>query len=171
MPWAIARQTPTYPQMGQFEQALADFNRAIAMDEKDAWAIASRGDTYRLMGSKSSAADFDRAIALESSDRYLYGRALTYRAMGRKREDIDLATPSMGRSEDRGEISRRLAQQAESGLVLLCFRRPFGGTKPYQALSLPVSRTQARSAMEDLNDYLQLFPADDTSVAGDRSSM
>jgi hypothetical protein len=32
--------------MGQYESALADFTRAIELDEKSAWAIASRGETY-----------------------------------------------------------------------------------------------------------------------------
>ena len=36
--------------MGKYEQALADFDQAIALDAKDAWAIASRGETYRLHG-------------------------------------------------------------------------------------------------------------------------
>ena len=97
---------------------MADFDRAIALDQKYAWAIARRGETYRLLGSTSrrwptstapspsirrylghlpprrdlpadgqyeqAPADFDQAIALDSSDWYLYGRALTYRILGQE---------------------------------------------------------------------------------------
>ena len=33
--------------MGRYDEALADFNRAIELDPSDAWAIGSRGQTYR----------------------------------------------------------------------------------------------------------------------------
>ncbi len=52
--------------MGEYDEALADFDRAIELDEKYAWAIARRGETYRLMGKYAEAlADFDRAIELD----------------------------------------------------------------------------------------------------------
>ena len=55
--------------MGKYEQALADFDHAIALDEKDASAIASRGETYRLMGKYEQAlTDFDHAIQLDEKD-------------------------------------------------------------------------------------------------------
>ncbi len=49
--------------MGKFEDALADLSRAIELDDKDAWAIANRGETYRQMGKFEDAlADLSRAI-------------------------------------------------------------------------------------------------------------
>ena len=36
--------------MGRYEEALADFNRAIELDPDDAWAIGSRGQTYQADG-------------------------------------------------------------------------------------------------------------------------
>src|SRR5438045_1219504 len=69
--------------MKRYEEALADFDRAIALDEKYAWAIASRGEIYRLMKRYEEAlADFDHAIALnEKSDWYRYLRAQVYLAI------------------------------------------------------------------------------------------
>ena len=69
--------------MGKYELALADFDRAIGLDEKDAWAIASRGETYRLMGKYELAlADFDRAIGLDEKDAWaIASRGETYRLM------------------------------------------------------------------------------------------
>ncbi|MBE2202474.1 MAG: tetratricopeptide repeat protein, partial [Anaerolinea sp.] len=85
-----------------YEAALADLDRAIELDEKEAWAIANRGETYRLMGNYEAAlADFDRAINLYGKyprviwiiinrvfgmgRRYAYAiahRGVTYRLMG-----------------------------------------------------------------------------------------
>ena len=69
--------------MGKYEQALADFDRAIDLDEKMAWAIAERGETYRLMEKYELAlADFDRAIDLDEKMAWaIASRGETYRLM------------------------------------------------------------------------------------------
>ena len=55
--------------MERYDEALADFSRAIELDPGNAWAIASRGETYRLMGRYDEAlADFNRAIELDPGD-------------------------------------------------------------------------------------------------------
>ncbi len=74
----------TYGQMGQYEQALQDFDRAIQLDDKYAWAIANRGVTYRLMGQYEQALqDFDRAIQLDDKNAsVIANRGETYRRMG-----------------------------------------------------------------------------------------
>ena len=42
-----------------------DFNQAIELNPQDQWAIASRGETYRLMGHYDNAlTDFNHVIAL-----------------------------------------------------------------------------------------------------------
>jgi tetratricopeptide (TPR) repeat protein len=51
--------------MDRYEEALADFNRAIDLNPSHAWAIASRGQTYQAMDRYEEAlADFNRAIDL-----------------------------------------------------------------------------------------------------------
>ena len=50
MRWAIAERGETYLLMDRHEEALADLNRAIDLDDEDPWAIAERGATYRRMG-------------------------------------------------------------------------------------------------------------------------
>jgi tetratricopeptide (TPR) repeat protein len=78
--------------------------RAIALDEKSAWAIAQRGETYRLMGRYDEAlADFDRVIALEKEADWVVGsRGEIYRLMGRYDEalaDFDRAIALNERDE------------------------------------------------------------------------
>ena len=68
---------------GRFDDALADFNRAIELDPGLAWAIGSRGETYQAMGRYDEAlADFNRAIELDPGRAWAIGsRGETYQAM------------------------------------------------------------------------------------------
>src|SRR5262249_10904011 len=74
----------------KYEEALADFNRAIESDEKDAWAMGNRGETYQLMEKYEEAlADFNRAIELDEKDAWAMGnRGLTYQLMGKYEEAL-----------------------------------------------------------------------------------
>jgi tetratricopeptide (TPR) repeat protein len=54
--------------MEQYPEALADFNRAIELDDKDASIFADRGLTYQLMKQYLEAlTDFNRAIELDDT--------------------------------------------------------------------------------------------------------
>ncbi len=74
----------TYGLMGKNYDALRDFDRAIALDETMARAIASRGTAHLLIGKYDEALrDFDRAIALDEKDAWaIASRGETYRLMG-----------------------------------------------------------------------------------------
>jgi tetratricopeptide (TPR) repeat protein len=75
--------------MERYDEALADFNRAIELDES-AWKLASRGRAYQAMGRYDEAlADFSRAIELDpGSALALCSRGNTYQAMGRYGEAL-----------------------------------------------------------------------------------
>ncbi|WP_375476369.1 tetratricopeptide repeat protein, partial [uncultured Nostoc sp.] len=65
-PIALGWRGETYRLMKRYPQALKDFDRAIQLDPKSAWAIANRGETYRSMERYAKALqDFDRAIQLD----------------------------------------------------------------------------------------------------------
>src|SRR5947208_7400131 len=66
--------------MGRYQEALADLNYAIELDQESDWKFSERGDIYFLLGRNQEAlADFDHAIALdEKEDWYRYCRALIY---------------------------------------------------------------------------------------------
>jgi tetratricopeptide (TPR) repeat protein len=90
--------------MGRYEQALADFDKAIELDPSYDWAIAHRGETYRQMGRYEEAlADFGKAIELDPSYHWaIASRGQTYLQMGRYEQalaDLDKAIeldPSSG---------------------------------------------------------------------------
>lgn len=66
-----------YRQLVRYDEALADFTRAIDLDPKADWAIASRGVTYRQMGRyKDALTDLTRAIDLAESGWTYYQMAL-----------------------------------------------------------------------------------------------
>jgi tetratricopeptide (TPR) repeat protein len=109
--------------MGQYDEALADFDRAIALDDTLAWALACRGETHRLMGQYDAAlADFDRAIALD--EKFAWALACcgeTYRRIGKY--DAALADFDRAIALDekfawvfgtRGETYRQMGQYAEA---------------------------------------------------------
>ncbi|MCI0338947.1 MAG: tetratricopeptide repeat protein, partial [Acidobacteria bacterium] len=77
-------------------KALADFNRSIKLEAKDAWAIAQRGSTYRSMEQYEKAlADFSRAIELDAEDTTAHlSLIVCYRKLGRMeeyRQQIEIA--------------------------------------------------------------------------------
>ncbi|MGK7907510.1 MAG: tetratricopeptide repeat protein, partial [Synechococcus sp.] len=69
---------------GRYEEALADYNRAIELNPDDAWAIGSRGQAYRAMERYDEALeDFTRALELDPSlDWVIDERGDTYCIMG-----------------------------------------------------------------------------------------
>ncbi|MFZ2420248.1 MAG: tetratricopeptide repeat protein, partial [Anaerolineae bacterium] len=166
MAWAIANRGVTYRQMGQYAQALADFDRAIGLDETNASMIAGRGETYRQMGQYAQAlADFDRAIELDSSDWYLYGRALTCRALGQEEaaasdlaQAIEGARAAETASPDdwRNRLNLAVYYLASGDLAA-------AEDRSQAARDAGVNEGRARDAIQDLNDYLRLFPADEAA--------
>ncbi|MEH2183547.1 tetratricopeptide repeat protein, partial [Nostoc sp.] len=65
-PIALGWRGETYRLMKQYTEALQDFDRAIELDPKYAWAIASRGETYHSIKQYTEALqDFNRAIELD----------------------------------------------------------------------------------------------------------
>jgi tetratricopeptide (TPR) repeat protein len=70
--------------MERYDEALADFNRAIELDPDFGWAFSDRGETFRLMGRYDQAlADLNRAIELSpGDDDYIMKRAEIQRHIG-----------------------------------------------------------------------------------------
>ncbi|MDY6781947.1 MAG: tetratricopeptide repeat protein [Cyanobacteriota bacterium] len=87
---ALAWRGETYRLMGRYEDALRDFDKAIAIDSEYKWAIASRGETYRLMERYEEALkDFDRAIELDPQYEWaIANRGNTYFLMKRYEEAL-----------------------------------------------------------------------------------
>jgi tetratricopeptide (TPR) repeat protein len=117
--------------MGKHEEALKDFDRAIELDEKGAWVIASRGDTYRQMGKYTEAlADYNQAIEIdEKYAKAMENRGLIYRLMERYEEAladyrraIELESANVNANMALAACYRRLGLMDEYDRQVACVR-------------------------------------------------
>jgi len=71
-------------QLKRYDEAIADFSKAIAVFPNDELVYGSRGKAYYFLGKYPEAVlDFNHAIAIKpDSRRVYYDRALAYRALG-----------------------------------------------------------------------------------------
>ncbi len=86
----LAQEGETLRQQGQYEQAIANFTEAIALNPEYAWAIAHRGETYYQIGQYHKALiDFNRAVELDPN--YIWAiahRGVTYERLERYPETL-----------------------------------------------------------------------------------
>ncbi|MFC0435687.1 tetratricopeptide repeat protein [Kutzneria buriramensis] len=88
--WVFGYRGETYQKMKRFDEAIADFNKAVELNPKYQWAFAMRGETYRIMKRFDDAiADFNKAVELNPKYGWAYGsRGQAYQATGRNDEAI-----------------------------------------------------------------------------------
>jgi tetratricopeptide (TPR) repeat protein len=92
----VKRSYVTWATLGQFDEAIADFDRILELDPDNIYALLFRGMSYQWSGdSDSAAADFERVIALAPDNPYVYAQiGQTYGVTGRMepaRENIEHA--------------------------------------------------------------------------------
>jgi len=81
---AYSNRGITYTNSGQFDAAIADFTKAIAIDSKYPVSYANRGIVYGNLGEPENAiADFTKAIALDPNYRLVFhNRGVAYGEIG-----------------------------------------------------------------------------------------
>ena len=93
---------------GSYESAIADYNRAIAMDPDFAEAHYNRGSSFYELGSFEQAlADLNRAIDLQPNDARYY----------RQRSLVHLFTDRLDLAEADEEICEELRNQNQNGSI------------------------------------------------------
>ncbi|MCI0527390.1 MAG: tetratricopeptide repeat protein, partial [Nitrospira sp.] len=160
--WTIANRGETHRLLRRYEEALVDLNRAIELKPDDEWAIASRGETYRLLGRYEKAlVDLNHVIELVSkNDWRFYSRALTYQALGRISEAQTDFTAAIQIARQNYEKS---LQDWRNTFNLALYHLAAGETEEakhfYQeALSRGALPVYIQEAIQDLDDFLVLFP-------------
>ncbi|MBD2437195.1 tetratricopeptide repeat protein [Nostoc sp. FACHB-110] len=160
--WAIARRGQTYHLMERYEEALKDFNRAIEINPNLDWAIANRGETYLLIHRYQEALqDFNLVINLDADNDWpLYTRSLAYKALQQKdKAQADLAL-AIKLAQQRYEKD---AQNWQNIFNLAIYCLAAENIKPAEdlynyALSQAASLQSQRNAIQDLKDFLTIFP-------------
>ena len=115
MPTAYANRGWAYNDKGDYDRAIADFDRAIQLKPDYAEAYANRGWAYNNKGDYDRAiADFDRAIQLKPDYALAYAnRGLAYNDKGdydRAIADLKIAAGLIPASDPvRAEVLQRLA--------------------------------------------------------------
>jgi len=62
----VLKTRETYRQKGNFDRAITDFDEAVRLDPKSAFAVGSRGQAYRQKGQYDRAiSDLDEAIRID----------------------------------------------------------------------------------------------------------
>jgi tetratricopeptide (TPR) repeat protein len=167
--WAIANRGETYRQMERYDEALTDLTRAIELKLGYEWAFASRGMTYLKMERYDEAlVDLTRAIELKPDDEGLIAsRGVAY---------CKLKQPSLAEADFQKAI--QLVQeelQIKPGNIQCLFNlavcylanNQFDLSRQtyQQSLKLGANLTQIREAVQDLSEFLKLFPGHSQAIA------
>ncbi|MEH2232090.1 MAG: tetratricopeptide repeat protein [Nostoc sp.] len=159
---AIARRGLTYQSMKRYPEALEDFDRAIELNPKYDLAIASRGQTYLMLKLYNEAlADFNHAIDLDSASNWkLYNRALAYLALNQAdKARADLLFAIKLAKEDYEKDAKDWNNAFNLALYYLAAQYTQPAEQLYRyVLSQGASLERIHAAIQDLNDFLTVFP-------------
>ncbi|WP_238845516.1 tetratricopeptide repeat protein [Nostoc edaphicum] len=160
--WAIVLRAQTYQSMERYPEALKDFDRAIELNPKYDWAIVHRGQTYLMLKLYNEAlADFNRAINLDSDSNWkLYNRALAYLALNqadKARADLLLAIKLAKEDYEKDAKDWNNAFNLALYYLVAQYNQPAEQLYRY-VLSQGASLELIHAAIQDLNDFLTVFP-------------
>ena len=161
-PIALGWRGQTYRLMKRYPEALQDFDRAIELNPKSDWAIARRGQTYLMLKLYNEAlADFNRAINLDSDSNWrLYNRALAYQALNQPDKawaDLSLAIKVAKQHYEKD--AKDWSNTFNLALYYLAAQYHQPAERLYlHVLSQGASSESIREAIQDLNDFLTVFP-------------
>ena len=148
--------------MHRYYDALQDLNRAIELDPKDDWSLFKRGSIYLILQRYNEAlVDFSHAINLKSNDDcYLYDRALTYLALNqpdKARADLVLAMKLAKEDYEKDPKDWNNAFNLALYYLAAQYNQPAEQLYRY-VLSQGTSLERTHAAIQDLNDFLTVFP-------------
>eukprot|EP00752_Nemacystus_decipiens_P019541 g17597.t1 len=164
-PGAYNMRGTAYGQEGRYNDALQDFNQALALNPNFYQALANRALVHRELGNQSQAlADYTAAIAANPAyDAAYVGRGNIYREAGRFQEamaDYERAI-LLNSSDARAYYNRALIFQAQNNHILaiedLTTAIGFNpnATEPYMARGLSyLSQRDFGAAIEDFDAVL-----------------
>ncbi|WP_242040404.1 tetratricopeptide repeat protein [Anabaena subtropica] len=160
--WAIASRGQTYMAMKRYKEALQDFDCAIELNPKYDWAIALRGQTYLLMQRYEEAVkDLNLTISLNvDDDWYLYMRALAYTALQQKdKAQADIAIAIKLAKQGYEQDAKNWCNTFNLAIYYLAAEYTNPAEELYRyGLSHGASLESKREAIQDLNEFLIIFP-------------
>jgi tetratricopeptide (TPR) repeat protein len=156
---AFGSRGEVYRVMKHYDEALEDYNQAIQFDPT-AWRLRSRGQIYQALKLyEDSLSDFDQVIELDPEDDWTYYyRALTHLKLNQPetaetdfQKAISISTSKYEKDQIDYQNTFNLA------LYHLAAAHPEESDRLYTSnLTAPIEWLQM--AIDDLNDFLHLFP-------------
>jgi len=152
----------TYRRMGRYEEALADYARALELEPDLVWVLGDRGETYRLMGRYEEAlADLTKAVDLDDENDWgLYQRGLVSAATGKILEsNADLSAAIRLAGMKYASLPHDWRNELNLALYHLAAGELDEAERLYQcAIENELLLHLAREAMADLDDLLRVLP-------------
>ena len=99
-----------YFKLGQYQQAIEEYDKAIKLNPNDAIGYRPRGSSYYLLGQyRRAIEDYDKAIELKPSDARAYGtRGNSYLALGQDERAIEDYDEAIKLDPDNAEAYNKL---------------------------------------------------------------
>lgn len=159
----------TYKALGQYAQALADYEQALALDPNNALTYTNRGNTYEALGQYEAAlTDFNRTLVLDPNYANAYvNRGNAYASLEQYGDALADFTRALALNPNdalayanRGAAYERLGQYAEA---LADYERtlaldPNDATTYYNRGVAYQALGQHTAALADYEQALALFP-------------
>lgn len=160
--WAIANRGMIYRLTRHYKEALQDLNRAIELDPEYKQAICGRGEVYLLTSKYQEAlADLNRAVELDpENDWRLYTRGLIYKALKQlELSQLDFSEAIRLAQKDYEKDGQN--QRNTFNLALYHLGADYDEQAKHfyrSALRHNASVWEMREAIQDLKDFLEVFP-------------
>jgi tetratricopeptide (TPR) repeat protein len=105
IPFAFANRGYSYYKIGKYDEAVADYNRTLALDASDAGTYHNRGVAYYHLGKNAQAiTDYNKALELKLDNAEVYNnRGAAYAALGKADSAIGDFTKAISLSPEYAE--------------------------------------------------------------------
>jgi tetratricopeptide (TPR) repeat protein len=145
---AVTGKADIFRQLGQIDEALAEYNKALSLNAKMSYALSGRGFASFAKGDATSALkDFDAAIKIDKlNGEAHYGRGDALAAMGKTKEAqaawLAALEPFRANKHYQRLAEKALADSAGNAPVALLLEQPsVVETPPAQTVEEPVTET------------------------------
>lgn len=163
--WTLAMRGEAYRMSGKYAEAITDFSRSLEFESNDAWALAMRGEAYLQSGQYQDALqDFNKMIELEATqDWEVYERGLAYLALQQSEPAQRDFAEAIRLAQTKYQAMPATIDEWRNFFNLAIYHLAIGheaeAEHMYQSgATMDVPEDRLRAAIEDLNDFLRLFP-------------
>ncbi len=166
--WAFTERGLIYQALENYQAALADFQKAVELNPRNSWNVGQRGEQQLLLGNPNEAlADFNYSLSLKESDWTFYERGLAHRKLNQSilaqadfQKAIQLVQQGLKTQPDIIQDIFNLALYCLANSQLDLSKQTYR-----QALNHKITRARICEAVQDLKEFITLFPGHPQATA------